>query len=164
MPEHGERDSVATLPTIPLANTAANNYYGVDTARGSAEKVVPTKTQCSGRSEALAACQSYVAANGGSVEITSGSRSMEPLIHGQTYFVAQKRSFESIAQSDLLIYMGRPDASKPARVKILHRAVLHDRNGWVMSGDNNRWTESWDRVTPETYLGIAVAFFEFPQT
>ncbi len=67
---------------VALANTAAHNYYRVDTARGSAERVVPTRTQCSNRSDALAACQAYVAANGGSVEITSGSRSMEPLIRG----------------------------------------------------------------------------------
>ena len=149
---------------VALANTAAHNYYRVDTARGSAERVVPTRTQCSNRSDALAACQAYVAANGGSVEITSGSRSMEPLIRGQTYFVAQKRSFEAITKRYLLVYMGRLDASKPTRVKILHRAVLRDRGGWVMSGDNNRWSESWDRVTRETYLGTAVAFFEFPQT
>jgi len=32
-----------------------------------------------------------------------------------------------------------------------------------MRGDNNRWTESWDRVTPKNYMGRAVALFTFPQ-
>ena len=32
----------------------------------------------------------------------------------------------------------------------------------MMSGDNNRWTESWDRVTPQTYVGTVVALFAFP--
>jgi len=89
---------------------------------------------------------------------------MEPLIHGQTYVVVQKRAYKLIEKSDLLVYMGRPNASKPDRAKMLHRAVMCDRHGWVMSGDNNRWSESWDRVTPETYIGTVVALFEYPQT
>jgi len=115
------------------------------------------------RSEALIACEDYAAANGGTVVTTSGTPSMEPLIHGQTFVVVQKRPFESIAKKEILVYMGRPDSSKPTRVKMLHRAVLHDRHGWIMSGDNNRWSESWDRVTPETYLGTVVALSEYTQ-
>jgi hypothetical protein len=88
---------------------------------------------------------------------------MEPLIHGKTFVVVQKRSFGSIALRDLLVYMGRPDSSKQTRIKMLHRAVAHDRYGWLMSGDNNRWSESWDRVTPDTFLGVAVALFEYTQ-
>src|SRR5665213_1787327 len=90
---------------------------------------------------------SYAAANGGALTVTSGTPSMEPLIHGQTYAVVQKRAYASIEKRDLLVYMGRPNASKPDRLKMLHRAVMHDRHGWLMSGDNNRWSESWDRVT-----------------
>jgi hypothetical protein len=116
------------------------------------------------RIEAFAACQAYAAANGGSVVITSGTPSMEPLIHGKTYVVAQKRPYVLIAKGDLLVYMGRPDASKADRTRMLHRAVQSDRYGWLMSGDNNRWSESWDRVTPQTYLGVVVALFDFPQT
>lgn len=160
---NGANGPVATLPTVaPIAS--AVNTYGVDSPLSSTKIVVPVKIRCAGRIEALAAGQSYAAANGGSVTITSGTPSMEPLIHGQTYVVVQKRPYDSIAKRDLLVYMGRPDASKPDRSKMLHRAVQHDRYGWLMSGDNNRWSESWDRVTPQTYLGIVVALFEFPQT
>jgi hypothetical protein len=112
----------------------------------------------------MMACADYAAATGGFVVITSGTPSMEPLIHGKTYVVVQNRSYESIAKSDLLVYMGRPDSSRPDRVRMLHRAVQHDQYGWVMSGDNNRWSESWDRVTPKTYLGIVTALFEYPQS
>jgi hypothetical protein len=87
---------------------------------------------------------------------------MEPLIHGRTYAVVQNRPYASIKKRDLLVYLGRPDASKPDRLEMLHRAVEGDRHGWIMSGDNNRWSESWDRVTPKTYLGTVVALFEFP--
>jgi hypothetical protein len=41
---------------------------------------------------------------------------------------------------------------------------LHDRYGWIMSGDNNRWSESWDRVTADNYIGTVVALFAYPQT
>ena len=158
-------DSVATFPTTALPNAAANDRgAGFPLAKEFAGKIAPTKTRFASRIEAQLACESYATAHGGSVEITSGTRSMEPFIHGQTYFVVQKRPYESITHRDLLVYMGRPDASKPDRIKILHRAVDHDRYGWIMSGDNNRWSETWDRVAAKTYVGTAVAFFEFPQS
>lgn len=130
---------------------------------GAPEKTVPVKTRCASRGAAFVAGQTYAAAIGGSVIMTSGTPSMEPLIHGKTYAVIQKRPYEAIAKKDLLVYLGRPDASKPNRMTMLHRAVMHDRHGWVMSGDNNRWSESWDRVTAETYVGTVVALFEYPQ-
>lgn len=120
------------------------------------------KTQWPSRAAAQGAAQAYATEVGGTVEITSGSNSMQPAIHGQTYFVVQRRPFESIKRDDLLVYLGRPNATKPDRVKILHRAVQRDRLGWIMSGDHNSRSETWDRVTPKTYLGTAVAFFEFP--
>ena len=46
---------------------------------------------------------------------------------------------------------------------MLHRAVDRDSGGWIMSGDNNRWSERWDRVTPTTYMGTVVALVEFSQ-
>ena len=110
------------------------------------------------------ACADYAAATGGFVVITSGTPSMEPLIHGKTYVVILNLPYQAIAKSDLLVYLGRPDSSSPDRVKMLHRAVHHDQYGWVMSGDNNRWSESWDRVTPKTYVGVVMALFEYPQS
>ena len=107
------------------------------------------------RSEAAAA---YAQRVRGQVVPTLGN-SMEPLIHGAAFAVVVKEDYSGIKKGDLLVYMGRPDASKPNRVKMLHRAVMHDRYGWIMSGDNNRWSESWDRVTPDTYLGIVKAIF-----
>jgi len=159
---HDDCESVATLQT-EAPSAGPEGFYGVDSQLDGRQRVVPAKVSCPDRAEALAACMAYAAANGGTVVITSGTPSMEPYIHGRTYAVIQKRSFDSIAQFDLLVYMGRPNGSKPDRLKMLHRAVRHDRFGWLMSGDNNRWSESWDRVTPQTYFGIVVALFEFPQ-
>jgi hypothetical protein len=154
------QETVGTLQTsAPL--TSAETYFGADTPSGPSSPVVPSNCHYASQSEALAACVAYAAAHGGTVIATSGTPSMEPLIHGKTFVVVQKRPFESIAMRDLLVYMGRPDASKAARVKMLHRAVEHDDGGWIMSGDNNRWSESWDRVTPQTYGGVVVALFGY---
>jgi hypothetical protein len=154
------QETVATLQTsAPL--TAGERSFGLDTPIESLAPVVPTNGHYSSQAEAFAASVAYAAANGGTVVTTSGTPSMEPLIHGRTFAVVQNRPFASIATRDLLVYMGRPDASKATRVKMLHRAVEHDSGGWIMSGDNNRWSESWDRVTPQTYGGVVVALFGY---
>jgi hypothetical protein len=108
-----------------------------------------------------AACV-YATGLGGSLVETTGTPSMEPLIRGKTYAVIKKCPFDAVVERDILVYRGRPDSSKVERVTMLHRAVLHDRKGWIMSGDNNRWSESWDRVTPENYIGTVIALFAFP--
>ena len=153
-------ETVGTLQTC-APRTAAQMYFGIDTAKHSNGPVIPAKVQYASQSEAFAACIAYAEKNGGTVVTTSGTPSMEPLIHGKTFAVVQNRPFSSIATRDLLVYMGRPDASKATRVKMLHRAVQHDSCGWIMSGDNNRWSESWDRVTPQTYGGVVVALFGY---
>jgi hypothetical protein len=109
--------------------------------------------------EAAAASRKAAEQLGGSVMITSGSPSMEPLIHGCAYVVVRKQPFAAIHKSDLLVYMGRLDPHSLERTRTLHRAVDCDRYGWIMSGDNNRWSESWDRVTPDNYVGTVVMIF-----
>ena len=123
----------------------------------------PPKNQYATQREAMLAASLYARSTGGSLILTSGTSSMEPLIHGRTYVVIAKRPYASISKSDLLVYQGRPDASKADRRTILHRAVLQDKYGWLMSGDNNRWSESWDRVTADNYVGTVVAIFAFPK-
>jgi hypothetical protein len=123
----------------------------------------PAKIQYASQREALLAAASFANLAHGSLILTSGTSSMEPLIHGKTYAVIVKQPFESINSRDLLVYRGRPNANKPDTITILHRAVEHDKYGWLMSGDNNRWSESWDRVTPDNYSGTVVALFAFPQ-
>lgn len=122
---------------------------------------VQTTASASERQAFWAACV-YATGMGGALVETSGTPSMEPLIHGKTYAVIKRCPFDAVVKRDILVYRGRPDASRPQRVTMLHRAVMHDRKGWIMSGDNNRWSESWDRVTPETYIGTVKALFAFP--
>jgi hypothetical protein len=123
----------------------------------------PSEVRYTTQREAMAAASLYAQICGGSLIITSGTSSMEPLIHGKVYAVITKRSFGSIAKSDILVYQGRPNAAADDIETMLHRAVLEDKDGWIMSGDNNRWSESWDRVTSDNYVGTVVALFAFPQ-
>ena len=135
-------------------NFAANLYYpGAN----------PKKILCQSREEALQLGKSVARDTGANLLVTSGTKSMEPLIHGRSYVVVQPRPYYSISKGDLLVYQGRPDAAKQDRSCMLHRAVMQDKDGWLMSGDNNRWTESWDRVTPDTYQGTVTTILEFPQ-
>ncbi len=124
----------------------------------------PRKIVCQSRAEALQLGNSFARDAGAKLLLTSGTRSMEPVIRGRVYVVAEPIPYDRIIQGDLLVYLGRPDATKPDRTSMLHRAVLRDKGGWLMSGDNNRWTESWDRVTPVTYVGTVTTILEFPQT
>jgi hypothetical protein len=152
---------ILSLKRTALALLASGSFLSMAAAR--TVDVTPAKTPCASRVAAFSAASLYAAKVGGSLILTSGTPSMEPLIHGRTYVVVQRLPYASIAKHDILLYKGRPDASKPDQKAMLHRAVLHDSYGWMMSGDNNRWSESWDRVTPDTYLGTVVAIFSFPQ-
>jgi hypothetical protein len=139
---------------LDLNRSVSQDYPGVN----------PKKILCQSREEALQLGKSFARDTGANLLVTSGSNSMEPLIHGRTYVVVQPRPYDRISKGDLLVYQGRPDGAKPDRTCMLHRAVLQDKAGWLMSGDNNRWTESWDRVTPDTYQGTVTTILEFPQT
>ena len=158
----GKSRTVQTATVISYAGNASgeltlspNLYFGGSN---------PKKIRCQSREEALQLGKSVAGKTGANLLVTSGTKSMEPLIHGRSYVVVQPRPYHSISKGDLLVYQGRPDASKQERVCMLHRAVLQDKGGWLMSGDSNRWTESWDRVTPDTYQGTVTTILEFPQT
>ncbi len=130
------------------------------TPTGSRTDPNPPKMRCATATEALQEAVRLAAAIDGTVIQTSGTPSMEPLIRGRVFVVIKKHDYESIRKRQLLVYLGRPDARSEARQSLLHRAVLRDRGGWLMSGDNNARSESWDRVTPQTYLGTVEALFE----
>lgn len=118
------------------------------------------KQLCGSATEAADAARAAANAIGGDVLRTSGTPSMEPFIHGITYVVIEKVAYQTIRPADLLVYFGRTNPRRAERTCLLHRAVDHDRYGWLMSGDNNRWSESWDRVTPENYVGRVTMIFE----
>jgi hypothetical protein len=123
----------------------------------------PVKFQCASVQKAFLAAKAFAQATRGSLLLTSGTASMEPLIPARVYVVLEKTPFGSISNKDILAYDSRLNADARRQQTILHRAVGRDRLGWLMSGDNNRWSESWNRVTAGNYVGRAVALFMFPE-
>lgn len=109
---------------------------------------------------ARAAAHEWVRKNGGRVFRTAATGSMKPLLDGPAYVVAEAVPFDQVQKGDVLFYNGRIDRTKPDRQVLIHRAVMKDKHGWIMSGDANRYSENWDRVTPETLMGRAVVIFE----
>lgn len=124
----------------------------------------PPAVRLSTAAQALRVALQFASAIHGTVHLTSGTPSMEPIIRGRVYVVTRRQRYDEIREQQLLVYFGRPDPSRSDRQSMLHRAVLRDDGGWIMSGDNNRYSESWDRVTPETYVGTVEAIFEFTQS
>jgi hypothetical protein len=124
---------------------------------------VPQKILCQSCDEAQLLGNLRARETDATLLITSGTPSMEPLIRGQAYVLVQYLPYDTIAKGDLLVYQGRPNAAKADRVCMLHRAVMMDKGGWLMCGDNNRWTEVWDRVPPITYLGTVTTILDFSQ-
>lgn len=120
----------------------------------------PSLTVCPDAPRAELLARQYAKQHGGRVLQTSGTPSMRPLIQGKAFVVVTQEPYGAITRNSVLVYRGRSDSRKPDRSLILHRAILHDRYGWLMSGDNNRWSESWDRVTTETYVGTVTAIFD----
>jgi hypothetical protein len=152
--------AVASVGAHPLEAVAPPLKSSID-QRGSGV----LKLEFASHEAAAAAAELNARQLGGIVLCTSGTGSMEPLIPARpTYVVVAKPSFETLKRSDLLVYMGRLDARRADRTCTLHRAVEHDRLGWLMSGDHNRWTESWDRVTPENYIGKVLLILEAPSS
>ncbi len=148
---------MSTLVSLGYATTPNTaNHYSPGTN--------PRKIVCQSRDEALVLGNSLASDTGSVLFLTSGSKSMEPLIKGRAYVVVQTLPFDRIIKGELLVYLGHPSAANMQNPTcMLHRTVLQDKGGWIMSGDNNRWSESWDRVTKSTYIGTVTTILEFPQ-
>lgn len=89
----------------------------------------------------------------GKVWNVSFTGSMKPLLEGGEYVVSVSR-YDTIRKGEVLIYR-QPYYPNP----IIHRAVQQDKDGWIMSGDSAKHTESWARVTAKEYIGTVVAVY-----
>ena len=100
------------------------------------------------------------------VEIRAGERawqvshtgSMKPFLQGGEYVVTVA-NYDAIRLGQILVYHA-PYNKSP----IVHRAVQKDKDGWIMSGDANRHTESWFRVTKDNYLGTVVSVYRLDKS
>jgi hypothetical protein len=93
----------------------------------------------------------------GQVFKVSYTGSMKPLLQGGEWAVTVA-AYDKIQLGQVLVYKA-PYNQSP----IIHRAVQKDKDGWLMSGDSSPISESWFRVTPESYIGTAIAIFRDPK-
>ena len=89
----------------------------------------------------------------GKVFVVSDTGSMKPLLQGGDYVVT-KDDFDGVKVGMVLAYT----ADYHPR-GLVHRVALVDEYGFLMSGDSAPISESWARVTKETYLGTVVAIY-----
>jgi hypothetical protein len=94
---------------------------------------------------------------GGKLYRTANTGSMRPTISGQSYVVGVKKPYDQIKEGEIGNYM--PKWAKGQVV--IHRFVQKDKGGWIASGDANKRSESWERVTPENYHDTVTAIHTY---
>ena len=127
------------------------------------QREVPTFVYDSPRVTELSAAAHAKDVGGYVSLILPPTSSMSPTLEIGDYVVVSSPAndpFENIVAGDPVRYLahGSPHFS-PDTGAIIHRAVLKDSYGWIMSGDANAHSESKWRLTRENYLGRAVAIY-----
>ena len=49
-----------------------------------------------------------------------------------------------------------------AHGRVMHQAAARDAGGWIMSGLHNARSETWERLTPATYVGTVARVYVWP--
>lgn len=114
----------------------------------------PTYTTPNAQGEALIKAHT----SNGQVFRVSYTGSMKPLLQGGEWVVTVA-AYDKIQLGQVLVYKAHYNPNP-----LIHRAVQQDTHGWIMSGDSSPISESWFRVTPETYIGTTIAIFKDPNT
>lgn len=97
-----------------------------------------------------------------------GTGSMAPLIPaakaGQdpkttvvAYVKPSDKTYDEIRRGDLVIYW-----ADWARGWVCHQAAQQDGDGWIMSGLNNRESESFARVTVRNFRAVVLNVYVWP--
>jgi hypothetical protein len=108
--------------------------------------------------KAKAAALAHALKIDGRIFDVANTGSMRPTIDGTPFVVGEKAPYETLKEGDIITYNPKWNKGK----SIMHRLVKKDKGGWIASGDNNKRSESWERVTPETYDSKIVAVYRFP--
>lgn len=84
---------------------------------------------------------------------------------GDDYLVVAgkgNRSFGSLKAGEIITYQA--DWLPVGAAPVTHRLVKRESDGWILSGDDNRQTESKWRVTEKTYIGVVVAIYRLKKS
>lgn len=122
---------------------------------------LPPKTEHASVSQARDAAFAYALAHGGSVVPIAGTGSQAPYIPAARpgedpkdplafAVTSAGKGWADITPGALVIYRPAWHPSSP----VMHQAAQFSAGGWVMSGLHNERSESWERMTPEKFLGL----------
>jgi hypothetical protein len=129
---------------------------------GYAKHIDPPVVDCLSWETALAGAYSQAAkVPGGFVVNTTGTPSMVPLIPAaKTFLVVAPIPFASAALGTVVIYKS---PLVPDDQTVAHRLVSGKvKDGFIPSGDNNRYSEANIRVTADNFRGEVVGIYTFP--
>ncbi len=121
----------------------------------------PRVINCASEADAFNQAIAMATAGDAQLAVTNGSASMKPLIPGRAVLVV-KKDFSTAAVGEVLLYLGRISPTAPRKIPLCHRAIAADAGGFIMRGDGNAVTETWQRVTAQNYLGTVETNCNFP--
>lgn len=111
---------------------------------------LPPSVLCSGKAEAkqLAGPDAIDVLGTGSMYpyIKKAPQGADPMKTVVAYVVAGPKKYADIQKGDLVVYY-----ADWAHGCVMHQAAQKDKDGWIMTGLNNAQSESFTRVTPETF-------------
>lgn len=120
----------------------------------SSPPILPIETHAV--ADPLQAATEHAARVGGRPLRVAFTGSMRPHLHGGEVVVAVA-DYGAIQAGSVVCYEGQ--MGDGVTRMIIHRAVQKDKGGWIMSGDNNAVSETWQRVVPANYLGTVIAIY-----
>ena len=127
---------------------------------GWAVPINPPVYACADEGQAIdAAAKTAAERPGRTLHEVAPTGSMVPLIpKARCYLVTEAIPFESIRLGMVATYSAAWHPGTP----LVHRLVARDKLGYIASGDANKHTESFDRVTPANFMGEVVGIWTFP--
>jgi hypothetical protein len=130
---------------------------------GYAKHIDPPVVNCADWSLAYASAAEHASKlTGAIVATTTGTPSMVPLIPAaKTFLVVAPIPFTSATLGTVVTYRS---LLVPADQTIAHRLVSGSvKDGFIPSGDNNRYSEATMRVTAANWVGEVVGIYTFPK-
>lgn len=128
-----------------------------------APHINPTVIACVDRDQAETAAKTFAYSLPASLiyPIDGTTGSMFPLIPRQECFAVAKRvAWADVKLGTVVIYRPQWNLRQP----VCHRLVAKDGLGFIASGDANKRSESWERVTEETFDSEVIAIWTVAST
>lgn len=106
----------------------------------------------------LLSAQAHARGVEGLLYTVADTHSMEPLLKGGDHLVVlppSKAPYAGLVAGKPIVYRAAWYLTSP----VTHRLVAKDKDGWILSGDNNPRSEPQWRVTEDTYIGTVVGIY-----